>query len=339
MIDNIGEIWIFVVNKEGKRLKNRQIEEKPVLVVMAAGMGSRFGGLKQIEPVDEQGHIIIDFSLYDAWKAGFRRIVFVIKREFEKEFRESIGDRMEKWFQIDYVFQELNILPKGFEVPPDRKKPWGTGHAVACCRGVVNAPFAVINADDFYGAKAFSVIYEYLSKLNDESQYAMIGYPLRNTLTEYGSVARGVCEVKDGLLCDITERTSIYKYGDNARYTEDGEHFTELSGDSIVSMNLWGFSTRIMDELWKSFPQFLEENIPVNPGKCEFFLPSVVKQQVCEKTATVHVLPCEETWYGVTYHEDLERVVNAIRQMKKCGIYHEKLWESHLERERSEERP
>lgn len=301
--------------------------KEPILVIMAAGMGSRFGGLKQLQPVDEQNHFIIDFSLYDAWRAGFRKIVFIIKKEFEDVFRKSIGGRMEKWFQVDYVFQELTVLPKGFEVPGGREKPWGTGHAVACCRGIVDAPFAVINADDFYGAGAFSAIYDYLSGLEEEDQYAMVGYQLRNTLTEHGSVARGICEVKDGLLCDIAERTAIYKHGDHARYTEDGVHFTELSADKVVSMNLWGFSTKIIDELWKRFPQFLRENVPVNPQKCEYFLPSVVSRQIEEGTATVHVLPCKEVWYGVTYYDDLERVVKAIREMKECGIYKEKLWD------------
>lgn len=303
------------------------MSKNPILVIMAAGMGSRFGGLKQIQPVDEQGHIIIDFSLYDAWKSGFRKIVFVIKRELEEVFREQIGDRMQRWFQVEYVFQDLNMLPEGFSVPEGREKPWGTGHAIACCLGVVDAPFAVINADDFYGPEAFSAIYQYLEKLTDEHQYAMVGYRLRNTVTEHGSVARGVCDVKDGRLVGITERTEIYKYGENAQYTEDGIHFTELPGDTMVSMNLWGFSARMLDELWKRFPQFLQENLPVNPKKCEFFLPSVVNQQIEEGSASVQVLPCEETWYGVTYKEDLQNVVNAVQSMKERGLYKEELWE------------
>lgn len=302
------------------------MKKEPILVVMAAGMGSRFGGLKQITPVDQEGHIIIDFSLYDAWKAGFRRIVFVIKKEFEKVFREQVGDRMQQWFQVEYVFQELNILPEGIEVPEGREKPWGTGHAIACCRGIVDAPFAVINADDFYGPEAFTTIYQYLSTMTCDDQYAMVGYRLRNTVTEHGSVSRGVCDVKDGYLAGVTERTTIYKDGNDAKYTEDGETFTKLAGDTIVSMNLWGFSANMIDELWKRFPVFLQENIPVNPKKCEFFLPTVVNQQIEDGSAAVHVLPCEETWFGVTYKEDLESVVNAIGDMKKRGIYKEDLW-------------
>ncbi len=302
------------------------IKKEPVLVVMAAGMGSRFGGLKQIHPVDESGHIIIDFSLYDAYRAGFRKLVFIIKREHEEVFRKTIGDRMEQWFQVEYVFQELDRLPQGFTVPEQREKPWGTGHAIACCKDVIDAPFAVINADDFYGVTAFAAIYNYLKELDDESQYAMVGYLLRNTVTENGSVARGVCRVEDGVLKGITELTEIYKDGENARYTEDGTQFHELSGDTIVSMNLWGFSEKMLDELWKRFPEFLEQNLPVNPRKCEYFLPTVVNQQIEENLVTVRVLPCEEVWYGVTYKKDLQTVVDAIQKMKEKGIYREELW-------------
>lgn len=303
------------------------MRKAPVLVVMAAGMGSRFGGLKQITPVDEKGHIIIDFSLYDAWQAGFRKVVFIIKKEFEQIFREQIGNRMEQWFQIAYVFQELDVLPEGISVPEGREKPWGTGHAIACCKGKVDAPFAVINADDFYGPEAFTAAYEYLKNLDSENEYAMVGYRLRNTVTEHGSVSRGVCEIRDGHLSGITERTKIYKNGEDARYTEDGQGFFDLPGDTIVSMNLWCFSAHMIDELWERFPVFLKENLPINPKKCEFFLPSVVNQQIQERTASVKVLPCEETWFGVTYKEDLEKVVHAIRTMKEQGIYREDLWQ------------
>lgn len=302
------------------------MKKSPVLVVMAAGMGSRFGGLKQITPVDEKGHIIIDFSLYDAWKAGFRKVVFIIKKEFEQVFREQIGNRMEQWFQVEYVFQELDVLPEGISVPEGREKPWGTGHAIACCKGKVDAPFAVINADDFYGPQAFATIYQDLSSMTGNDQYAMVGYRLRNTVTEHGSVSRGICDVKEGYLTGITERTKIYKDGDHAKYIEDGKNFVKLSGESIVSMNLWGFSETIVDELWKRFPIFLADNLPSNPQKCEFFLPTVVNEQIKDGSATVHVLPCEENWFGVTYKEDLENVVNAIKEMKLQGIYTEDLW-------------
>lgn len=301
-------------------------QNRPVLVIMAAGMGSRFGGLKQIAPVDDEGHIIIDFSLFDAWRAGFRDVAFIIKREMEDEFRECIGNRIEKYFHVSYVYQELDRLPEGIEVPDGRTKPWGTGHAIACCKGVVNGPFAVINADDFYGRTAFAEIYDFLANETDESKYAMVGYRLRNTVTEFGSVARGVCEIENDMLTGVTERTKIFKKGQDAEYTEDGEHFFPLAGETIVSMNLWGFSAKVLDELWARMDAFLKDAIVANPMKCEYFLPFVVNEQLRDKTASVTVLPCEETWYGVTYREDLASVKNAIRDMKEKGVYTEELW-------------
>ena len=300
---------------------------EPTLVIMAAGMGSRFGGLKQMTPVDEEGHFIIDFSLYDAYQAGFRRVAFIIKREIEQTFRETIGARMEKWFHVDYVYQELDRLPEGFAVPEGRKKPWGTAHAVACCRGVVEGPFAVINSDDFYGRGAYEEIYRFLTENETPHHYAMLGYQLRNTVTEFGSVARGVCHVQDGMLLDITERTKIFKRGQDAAYTEDGETFVPLSGDTQVSMNFWGFTPEILDEIWDAFPAFLAENLPVNPEKCEFYLPTFVGSRLAEKKVSVRVLPCMETWHGVTYKEDLDSVKSAIGQLKREGKYPARLWE------------
>ena len=300
---------------------------EPTLVIMAAGMGSRFGGLKQMTPVDEEGHFIIDFSLYDAYQAGFRRVAFIIKREIEQTFRETIGARMEKWFHVDYVYQELDRLPEGFAVPEGRKKPWGTAHAVACCRGVVEGPFAVINSDDFYGRGAYEEIYRFLTENETPHHYAMLGYQLRNTVTEFGSVARGVCHVQDGMLLDITERTKIFKRGQNAAYTEDGETFVPLSGDTQVSMNFWGFTPEILDEIWDVFPAFLAENLPVNPEKCEFYLPTFVGSRLAEGKVRVRVLPCMETWHGVTYKEDLDSVKAAIGQLKREGKYPARLWE------------
>jgi NDP-sugar pyrophosphorylase family protein len=301
--------------------------KKPVLVIMAAGMGSRFGGLKQIAPVDDQGHIIIDFSLLDAYRAGFRDLVFIIKPELEESFREAIVDRMEKYFNITFVHQTIDKLPEGYSVPADRVKPWGTGHAILCCKDVLDGPFAVINADDFYGPTAFSAIYDYLANNEDESRYAMIGYRVRNTVTENGSVARGVCEVENGLLTGVTERTKIFKNGADAKFTEDdGKTFTDLPGDTIVSMNLWGFTAKMIRELDERFPAFLDNAIVTNPLKGEYFLPSVVNDQLVAGTATVRVLPCEETWYGVTYREDLDSVKAAIAGMKAKGIYDENLW-------------
>lgn len=300
---------------------------EPTLVIMAAGMGSRFGGLKQMTPVDEEGHFIIDFSLYDAYRAGFRRVAFIIKREIEQTFRETIGARMEKWFHVDYVYQELDRLPEGFAVPEGRRKPWGTAHAVACCRGVVEGPFAVINSDDFYGRGAYEAIYRFLTENKAPHHYAMLGYQLRNTVTEFGSVARGVCHVEDGFLHDITERTKIFKRGQDAAYTEDGETFVPLSGDSLVSMNFWGFTPEILDEIWDAFPAFLAENLPVNPEKCEFYLPTFVGSRLAEGKVRVRVLPCMETWHGVTYKEDLDSVKAAIGQLKREGKYPARLWE------------
>lgn len=299
---------------------------KPALVIMAAGMGSRFGGPKQITPVDDQGHILIDFSLYDAWRAGFRKVVFIIKQEMEDDFRSRIGDRISDFFEVHYVYQKLTTLPEGFCVPEGRVRPWGTGHAIACCAGTVQEPFAVINADDYYGAGAFSAIYDFLVQERPDSEHAMVAYQLRNTVTEYGHVARGVCQIENGYLTGVQEHTHIEKRGDDAAYTEDGETYCPLSGDTRVSMNLWGFSPRILDELWARMPAFLEENLPKNPLKCEFFLPTVANAQIQEGLGTVKVLETGETWYGVTYPEDLSSVQQAIARMKAEGRYPAQLW-------------
>lgn len=300
--------------------------EKPTLVIMAAGMGSRFGGLKQIAPVDDEGHIIIDFSLCDAYRAGFRDIAFIIKEEMQEEFESCIGNRMRKYFNVSYVHQKLDNLPAGYAVPEGREKPWGTGHAILCCQDVVKGPFAVINADDFYGPTAFTCIYDFLASNENRDKYAMVGYRVRNTVTENGSVARGVCQVQDGLLTGITERTKIYKRGNDAAYTEDGETFVHLPGETMVSMNLWGFTPKMMEELTARFPAFLDRAMAENPLKGEYFLPTVVNDQLETGTATVSVLPCEEVWYGVTYREDLQSVKDAIAAMKHRGIYEEGLW-------------
>ncbi len=300
----------------------------PVLVIMAAGMGSRYGGLKQIDPVDEHGNLIIDFSIYDALKAGFKKVVFIIKHEIEADFREVIGDRISAYVDTEYVYQEVDALPAGFSVPEGRVKPWGTAHAVLCCKGVVDAPFAVINADDYYGSHAFQMIYDYLCQARDDEKYryAMVGYILENTLTENGHVARGVCTTEDGFLTDIHERTRIEKRPGGPAYTEDGETWVDIPQGSIVSMNLWGFSESILGELEQRFAGFLEENLPANPVKCEYFLPSVVDSLLKEGKATVRVLPSQDKWYGVTYRPDHEIVVEAVKQFKRDGLYPEILW-------------
>lgn len=301
--------------------------QEPTLVIMAAGMGSRFGGLKQITSVDDKGHAIIDFSLFDAKRAGFKKVVFIIKHEIEESFKAAVGSRMEKYFDVKYVFQQLDCLPEGYSVPEGREKPWGTGHAVACCKDVVYGPFAVINADDFYGPGAYKAIYDFLKEDRPASEYAMVGYRLRNTVTENGHVSRGICELKDGYLSGITERTHIEKRGSDAAYTEDGENFTDISGDAVVSMNFWGFSTQMLEELNTRFAKFLDKNVPVNPLKCEYFLPFIANEQLEEGLCTVEVLNCNETWYGMTYREDLDSVKNAIAAMKDKGIYPEMLWD------------
>lgn len=305
---------------------------KPVLVVMAAGMGSRYGGLKQIDPVDKEGEIIIDFSIYDAVKAGFEKIVFIIKKENEADFRAAIGDRMGEKVEVVYVFQDLHNLPEGYEVPEGRVKPWGTGHAIMSCIGEIDGPFAVINADDYYGRNAFKMAYDFLANSGDQDgvyQYMMVGYKLENTLTDNGHVARGVCVTdEEGYLKDINERTHIEKKNGGAAYTEDdGETWVELPVDSTVSMNMWGFGASILGELKDRFSGFLDENLEKNPLKCEYFLPFVVDELLKEKKATVKVLKSMDKWYGVTYKEDKPVVVAAIQKMKDEGLYPQKLWE------------
>ena len=299
---------------------------EPVLVIMAAGMGSRFGGLKQIASVDDQNQIIIDFSLYDAWKAGFRKVVFIIKKEIEDDFREVIGNRMEKYFEVKYVFQEVDKVPEGYTVPEGRTKPWGTGHAIACARDAVDGPFAVLNADDYYGTAAMQTIFDFLKEERAANEHAMVGYNLINTVTESGYVSRGVCEVKDGFLQSVTERTHIEKRGEHAAYTEDGDNYLHLDGQTIVSMNLWGFQREILDQFVDRFPAFLDENLPKNPLKCEYFLPTVANAQLQEGLGTIRVLPTNDVWYGVTYAEDLQSVVDAVADMKAKKVYPEKLW-------------
>mgnify|MGYP004616339327 FL=1 len=299
--------------------------QEPTLVILAAGMGSRFGGLKQITPVDGHGHVIIDFSLYDAYRAGFRKVAFIIKHEIEDDFKEFIGRRMEKYFDVKYIYQQLDRLPAGYGVPEGRVKPWGTGHAVLCAASAVDGPFAVINSDDFYGRSAYTALYDYLVSDKPENEHAMVAYLLKNTVTENGYVARGICRVEDGYLTDVVERTHIEKHGADAAYTEDGESFVMLPGSTQVSMNCWAFSHSMMDELTKRFPAWLDENLPANPMKCEYFLPFVANALIKAGEGRVKVLNCRETWYGVTYKEDLGKFEEAMAVMRRKGIYPESL--------------
>ncbi len=298
--------------------------KNPELVIMAAGMGSRYGGLKQIDKVDDNGHIIIDYSIYDAIKAGFRDVTFIIKKEIEKDFREVIDSHLEgKDINVKYVYQEIDKIPAPFTVPEGRRKPWGTAHALLCCLGTVDAPFAVINADDYYGAHAFEKIYDFLKNAKDDEKYhfAMVGYRIKNTVTEQGSVSRGICASDENdMLTEIVERTNISTNGDKIYYTENGTD-TELDPDVLVSMNLWGFTPSYLKECERRFPKFLEENLPKNPEKCEFFLPSVVSELIHEGKADVKVLDNCDKWYGVTYKEDKADVVAAFKRLIEEGVY------------------
>ena len=306
---------------------------KPVLVIMAAGMGSRYGGLKHIDPVGDNGQPILDYSIYDARRAGFETVVFVIKHEIEETFKAAIGNRISKSINVKYAFQELGDLPEGYAVPEGRVKPWGTCHAILAARKVVDGPFAVINADDYYGPEAFQTIYDYLSQNPDQPdcyEFAMVGYLLGNTVTENGHVARGVCvEDSEHFLQTVTERTHIEKDGANARFTEDGgETWSPLPGDTIVSMNMWGLTRGFIDEAEARFPAFLDKAMAENPLKGEYFLPSVVSALIQEGKARVKVLKSTDRWYGVTYQADKPVVVAAIAEKTAAGLYPDNLREN-----------
>lgn len=304
---------------------------KPILVVMAAGMGSRYGGLKQLDPVGAHGELIIDYSIYDARRAGFETVIFVIKHEIEADFKAGIGDRLSKVMDVKYAFQDKTDLPEGYTPPADRVKPWGTAQAVLAARDLIDGPFAVVNADDYYGPEGFRAIYDYLLSHPDGGmyEYAMVGYMVKNTISEYGHVARGVCvENSEAYLADITERTRIEKDGQDAKYTEDdGGTWIHLPGGTPVSLNLWGFTKSFLTEAWGRFPAFLDKALAENPLKAEYFLPSVVSELIAEKKARVKVLTSCDKWYGVTYKEDKPVVVAAIQAMADSGLYPNNLWE------------
>lgn len=302
---------------------------KPTLIVLAAGMGSRYGKLKQLDPVGPSGEVILDYSVYDAIRAGFGKVVFVIRKEIEKEFKEAIGPKFRDSIQVEYVFQELENLPDGFEVPEGRVKPWGTSHAVMMAKDIIKEPFAIINADDFYGAESFKIMADHLSGLGvDESDnYFMVGYPLNKTLSDFGSVSRGVSEVdEDGFLKNITERTHIEKTSFGARY-KDGEDFKDLTGNEIVSMNFFGFTPSYFIYSENMFKIFLEEN--KENLKAEFFVPFVVNKLVDDKKVKLKVLSSDTEWFGITYLEDKPFVEKKIRDLINEGIYTSDLW-SHL---------
>ena len=302
--------------------------KKPILVVMAAGMGSRYGGLKQIDPVGSCGEAILDYSLFDAYEAGFETAVIIIKSAIEKDFMETVGKRLEKCpMEIRYAFQELDKIPAGFTVPEGRTKPFGTSHAVLCAKEAIDgAPFAVINADDYYGKDAFKVIYKYLCSAK-EGEYCMVGYLLSNTVTEHGSVARGVCTVDEkGNLADIMERLRIEKYEGGIRFVEDDDKWEDLPEDTIVSMNMWGLTPGFLEQLEAQFPDFMAKQVPANPMKAEFLLPRSVDALLKAGKTTVKVLHSEDKWYGVTYAEDKPKVVAALAALTEAGKYPKGLW-------------
>ncbi len=306
------------------------MQNKTTLVIMAAGMGSRYGGLKQIDPVGPNGEIIMEYSIYDAIRAGFSKVVFIIKKEIEETFREVIGKKIEGLIDVEYVYQNIDNLPKGFSVPVGRVKPWGTGHAVLSAKAAVKTPFAVINADDFYGAHTYKLLNDFLANSQDATDkynYCMVGFILENTLTENGHVARGVCNVDTrGNLVDIHERTKIMKFGEETKYTEDDRNWSVIPKGNIVSMNTWGFNTSLFNELEEQFPLFLENNRS-NILKAEFFLPTVVDNLIKSGKADVRVLSTTNKWYGVTYQEDKPTVKKSINDMVQEGRYPQRLWE------------
>ena len=307
------------------------MSKKPVLVVMAAGMGSRYGGLKQIDPVGSHGEAILDYSLFDAHEAGFETAVIIIKEAIKKDFMDTVGKRLENCpMEIRYAYQELHKIPEGFAIPTERTKPWGTCHAVLCAEEAIDgAPFAVINADDYYGKSAFKVIFNALCNMEDTDtyNYCMVGYHLGNTVTDNGSVARGVCQTDEaGYLTEVIERTRIEKYDGGIHFTEDGENWTDLAFETPVSMNMWGFTSSFLPEIRNRFPKFLRESVPANPAKAEYFLPGAVSDLLQEGKATVKVLQSADKWYGVTYAADKPVVVAALKAMAAEGKYPDGLW-------------
>lgn len=307
------------------------MKTKPVLVIMAAGMGSRYGGLKQLDPMGPNGEIIIDYSLYDAKRAGFDTVICIIKKEIEEDFKKIMEKGAAKHINIEYAYQELDDLPEGYAVPEGRTKPWGTSHAVWSARDLVKGPFALINADDYYGVGVYKTMFDYLSQCGDKDgvyDYSMMGYKLKNTLTEAGTVSRGVCVGENGCLKDIQERLKIGWHDGGVAYTEDdGASWIDVDPDSTVSMNFFGCTESIMKELGERFPAFLDKTLVENPMKGEFLIPRTIGDLVDEGKAQVKILPAEDKWFGVTYKEDKEAFKEAIRKKIAEGVYPENLWE------------
>lgn len=298
--------------------------DKPVLVVLAAGMGSRYGGMKQLDPVGPSGQLIIDYSIFDARRAGFEKVIFIIRQEFEADFRKAIGDRLSRLMEVEYAYQSLDDLPAPYTAPEGRTKPFGTGQAVLSARNLIHGPFAVINSDDYYGPEAFRVMYEYLSTHADtqQYQYCMVGYQVKNTVTENGSVSRGVCVVgSDGMLESVTERTKIVQDKDGVIRYADGDGWVNLPGDTLVSMGIWGLTASFMQEAQDRFSGFLAESLPKDPMKCEYFLPTIISDLIGEGKAQVRMLHSTDKWYGVTYREDKPGVMAALARLTEEGLY------------------
>ncbi|MBQ7993427.1 MAG: NTP transferase domain-containing protein [Solobacterium sp.] len=302
------------------------MNKKPVLVILAAGLGSRYGGMKQIDGVGNHGEPIIEFSIYDAHEAGFEKVVLIIRREHEAAFRKALTDRISKHMKVEFAFQDMDSLPKGYTVPDGRIKPWGTAHALLACKGVVKAPFAIINADDFYGRDAFRVIYKYLTEEIEDDRYAMVGYLCGNTLTDNGTVTRGVCEQnEEGNLSKIREVQKIIRRHGKPYFQEDGE-WKPLNENALVSMNFWGFTPKIFRQVEPLFRKYLDENYENSPMTCEYVIPTAIGELVSEGTCSVKVLSSKDKWFGVTYKEDKPEVVERVQKMKDDGIYPDVLW-------------
>ena len=299
---------------------------QPTLVILAAGMGSRYGGMKQIDGVGNHGEPIIEFSIYDARQAGFENVVLIIKREHEEAFRQALTNKLEGKINVRFAYQDMCNIPEGFTVPEGRVKPWGTTHALLACKGIVDGPFAIINADDFYGRDAYKVIYDFLTTEVKDNQYAMVGYPCINTLTDNGTVTRGLCqEDENNCLASIVEIQRIAKKDGHAVYEDNGE-WKEISDTSLVSMNFWGFTPAIFKDMEEIFAKFLQEHLEENPLKCEHVIPTAVGTLVAEHKCSVKMLSSKDAWFGVTYKEDKPNVMQKIQEMKDAGIYPDQLW-------------
>ncbi len=297
------------------------------LVILAAGMGSRYGGLKQIDTVGNNGESIIDFTIYDAIKAGFKKVYLIIRREHEAAFEESLVKHVRPFVEVEYVFQDKDDLPEGFKCPEGREKPWGTTHALLACRHQVKEPFMICNADDYYGKDAFTSMYDFLTQSVDDQNYSMVGYRLRNTLSDSGTVSRGVCQIEDGKLKDVVEIAKIKRDGNQIVYLTKNETWEALPYESLVSMNFWGFTPKVFELAEKQFIEFLHRDLEGNPMKCEHVIPTMIGETLSKGLYTLHALSSENTWFGVTYQEDKPYVVNQFKQFKENGVYPFNLWE------------